>query len=105
MKKGDKILIKATNEIAIIRDFQKTGSKKCFLYADIGDKGAVYYMDEFYLLIEPMSHSEFMNFLDNNPPNETEETPELTEKEQHLVWQADLDAHNQMVQDENNFHL
>jgi len=37
---------------------------------------------------------EFMEFLDNNPPNEVQETTEPTE-EQKIAWQADLDAHEQ----------
>jgi len=50
-----------------------------------------------------MSHSDFMNFLDDNPPNEVQETTEPTE-EQKIAWQADLDAENRRAQEDNLFY-
>ena len=110
MKIGDKILIKATNKIAIIRDFPESKPSKKFLYADIGKNGAVYFYDEFYLLVEPTkssnpSHSDFMNFLDDNPQNEVQEPKELTKREKELIWLADFEAEQRYNDQNNSFHL
>jgi hypothetical protein len=112
MKKGDKILIKATNEIAVISDFQR-GNNKSFIYADIGESRKVYYMNEFYLLVEPSkalnpTHKEFLEFLDNNPatPEPKEETKqELTKREKELIWLADFEAEQRYNDINNSFHL
>ncbi len=110
MKIGDKILIKATNQIATIEAFQNTGDKKSFLYVRVSpqDRLKTLFMYDFYLLVEPTkssnpSHSDFMNFLDDNPQNEVQETTEPTE-EQKIAWQAELDEHNRMIADQNTYY-
>ena len=49
------------------------------------------------------STDEFLDFLYNNPPNEIQETTEPTE-EQKIAWQADLDAENRKIQEDNLFY-
>ena len=46
-----------------------------------------------------------IEFLDNNIPEDTGESEELTQREKELVWQSELEEHNRMVQEQNNFHL
>ena len=46
-----------------------------------------------------------IEFLDNNIPDDTGESEELTQREKELVWQSELEEHNRMVQEQNNFHL
>ncbi len=53
-------------------------------------------------LVNP-THKEFLEFLTNNQANEVQETTEPTE-EQKIAWQAELDEHNRMVQDQNNYY-
>jgi len=50
MKIGDKILIKATNEITTIFDFPQVEDRESYIYAKIEGELKIYFGDEFYLL-------------------------------------------------------
>ena len=51
------------------------------------------------------THEEFLNFLDNNPSNPTEERKEITKAQQEAIWQADWNACQRLQNEENAFHL
>lgn len=108
MKVGDKILIKSTNEITTIFDFPQVENKESYVYAKVEGELKIYSPDEFYLLVDPSlkySHSDFMNFLDDNPPTQTPEPKELTKREKELIWLADFEAEQRYNDQNNSFYL
>jgi hypothetical protein len=102
MKIGDKVLVKATNEIAVIEEIF-TGSKGGILYyARCSKKLNCLFPRE---VTTSPTHKEFMSFLDNNPPNTTPEPKELTKIQKELIWLADFEAEQRYNDINNSFHL
>ena len=55
--------------------------------------------------IELTETDPLIEVLDSNQANDTEETPELTQKEKEIAWQADLDATQRLDNERNSFYL
>lgn len=104
IKKGDKVTIKATGKKHIV----------CYASTTLIDNFAFLYELDGFNIVEDFREFEFdelehskdslIEFLDNNPPEATEEAKELTQEQKELVWQADLDAHNRQIAEQNTFH-
>jgi len=53
----------------------------------------------------PVKQDEFIEFLDNNPANETKQPKRLTKFQQELIWLADMEAEQRYEHEQNLFHL